>query len=401
MYSQQDAIAAVARGTTVALGPRTAFVTRLVKVAGIIGLETVAAKLASLALLAGLYWRQFRIPVVEGGGPLFIGIDALREPDLVRQFGAMMGTSPTVIDQRQSGALASLYRPGWRELWRAWCEAADPLIACLANSPVGGVISRSHVLAYMVRRLHHYAQGLAVFRGLKATKGAATIAFSSADLPAYAAARAGIETVYFQHGFLRRSLVFPDFTRVIAFNVAEAEHIRSRLPAAAVTVPKPTIRPLKVERRLAVVGDYGDKLDRSCGLIEFCRTAGIDVVVRPHPADHSGYWNRWKGIRGVSIDPDGSFDDFLERHRPCIMATWYSTTISDALLRGVVPVTLEAEQSDVVFPVAEVALAWPKNRERIQIMLGDPAARHEHLARVFAVATEPVHASTAAKRVRQ
>jgi hypothetical protein len=101
----------------------------------------------------------------------------------------------------------------------------------------------------------------------------------------------------------------------------------------------------------------------------------------------------------VRIDRDGTFDDFLERHRPCIMATWYSTTIYDALLRGVVPVTLEAEQCDVVFPIAEVALAWPKHKERIQGMLDDPAARQERLVRLLARVTAPAYAHSATAKL--
>ena len=36
------------------------------------------------------------------------------------------------------------------------------------------------------------------------------------------------------------------------------------------------------------------------------------------------------------IDRSGSFEDFLRRHRPRVMATWFSITIFDALAFGVV-----------------------------------------------------------------
>lgn len=375
VYAQQDVIAATAKGVPVTPGVRTARIAQLLKWAGRVGLDHAAAKLASLVLLAAIRCRQSRPPAKAGQRRFFVGIGALKEGELALQFEAMSGGPAAVIDQRFSGALASIYPPGMLDLLRSWHEAAQPIFAALAAEQ-DGPLDRSAVLTYVVRRLHHYAHFLAVFRGLNATAPGTAVGFAAADLPAYAAVQAGIEAIYFPHGFCARSLAYPDFHRVVAFNPPEAEHLRSRLPAASVSVTAPAIRPLHLERRLAVVGDYGEKLDRSRGLIEFCRACGIEVVVRPHPADRSGYWRRWEGVRGVRIDRGGTFDDFLERHRPCVMATWYSTTIYDALLRGVVPVTLEADQPDIVFPFAEVALCWPADKERIKAVLSDRESRY-------------------------
>ena len=363
-------------------GVQTARIAWLLKWARKVGLDLAAAKFASLVLLAAIRCRQSRTPANAGQRHFFVGIGALKEAELVPQFEAMAGGRATVIDQRFSGALAAIYPPGTLELLRSWRDAARPVFAALAAESAGP-LDRSAVLTYVVRRLHHYAHFLAVFRGLNASAPANTVAFSSADLPAFAAVRAGITAIYFPHGFCARSLVFPDFQRVVAFNAPEAKHLQSRLAAASVSVSAPAIRPLRLERRLAVVGDYGDKLDRSRDLIEFARASGIDVVVRPHPADRSGYWSRWEGVRGVRIDRHGTFEDFLERHRPCIMATWYSTTIYDALLRGVVPVTFEWDQPDIVFPFADVALAWPADKERIQAVLDDRESRHDALRDVL------------------
>lgn len=386
---------ATAKGVPVAPGVQTARIGWLLRRAGKVGLDLVAAKLASLLLLVAIRYRQLRTPVTEGKRHFFVGISALKEAELIPQFEAISGGPVTVIDQRFSGALASIWPPSTADLLRSWRDAARPVFADLASGHGVTVLDRSAVLAYVVRRLHHYAHFLAVFRGLNASDPGARVAFSSADLPAYAAVRAGIEAIYFPHGVQTRSLVFPNFHRVLAFNMPEAEHIQSRLPHALVSMGSPDIRPIRVARRVAVVGNYGDKLDRSRGLIEFCRAAGIDVVVRPHPADRSGYWNEWVNTGGVHIDRVGTFDEFLERHRPCVMATWYSTPVYEAVTRGVVPITLEADQPDIVFPFEDVALRWPEQKERIQAVLANDIVRFEALSRALQLAVGPQNAEDA------
>ena len=401
VHAQQDVIAATAKGVPVTPGIQTARIGWFLKWVGKVGLDLFAAKLASLVLLAAIRCRQSWIPVMTGQRRFFVGISALKEAELVPQFEAISGGPATVIDQRFSGALASIWPPKTAELLRSWRDAAQPVFADLASGHGVGVLDRSAVLTYVVRRLHHYAHFLAVFRGLKASNPGAGVAFSSADLPAYAAVRAGIEAIYFPHGFQTRSLVYPDFHRVIAFNAPEAEHVQSRLPHTPVSMPPPDIRPIRVARRVAVVGNYGDKLARSRELIEFCRAAGIDVVVRPHPADRSGYWNEWEDTSGVRIDRGGTFDEFLERHCPSVMVTWYSTTVYDALVRGVVPVSLEADQPDVVFPLVDVALSWPADKVRIQSVLANAEARYDALANALNLAVGPTRAYSAMQKVKK
>ena len=399
VYSQQDVIRATATRKALRPGIRTAWIRRTLKALAKIGLAVVAAKLASLVFLLAIRCRQARLSASETQRRFFIGISALKEAELVTQFETMEGGRATVIDQRFSGALAAIYRPSLSELLRAWSDAARPIFANLTSADGSGSLDRSAVLVYAVRRLHHYAHFLAAFRGLNSLIPGATVAFSTADLPAYAAVHAGVDAIYFPHGFQSRSLVYPDFKRVVQFNAPEAEHIQARLPQTEVSVPAPTIRPIRVARRLAVIGDYGDKLERSRSIIEFCRTAAIDVVVRPHPADRSGYWTTWQEASGVVIDRGGTFDAFLDRHRPCVITTWYSTTIYDALLRGVVPVTLEADQADLVFPLTDVALRWPEQMQQIRAVLADPRARHDALGTSLARTIGNAHARAAMQEI--
>src|SRR5262249_31619537 len=101
-------------------GVRTAWIDWFLRGGAKIGLDAIAAKLASLALLVGIRCRQSRISVLSGRRRFFVGISALREAELVTQFEAMSGGPATVIDQRFSGALASIWPPKTAELLRSW-----------------------------------------------------------------------------------------------------------------------------------------------------------------------------------------------------------------------------------------------------------------------------------------
>ena len=399
VYCQQDVIVATGKGVPVRPGVRTAQIGLFIKLTAKLGLELIAARVVSLIFLAALRCRQSRIPVKNGRPRYFVGISALRERQLVPQFEAMCGGPAIVVDERFSGALAAIYSPSTAELLRCWRDAARPVFADVGSDQSGGILDRSAVLTNIVRQLHNYAHFLAVFRGLNARNPGAAVAFSTSSLPAYAAARAGIEAIYFPHGVLTRSQVFPDFHLVVAFNAPEAKHLQTRLPRASVLMPPPVFRPIKVARCAAIVGNYGNKLGRSRDLIEFCRACGIDVVVRPHPADQSGYWKKWEGVSGVCVDRVGTLDEFLDRYRPCIMATWYSTPIYDALLRGVVPVSLEADQPDIVFPFAQVALTWPEHMKRVEAILADPKARYDVLTKAIKLTFEPQHVDEAIRNL--
>ena len=395
LYAQQDVIRATARGAPLIPGVWSSRIRSCLSILGMFGLDLIAAKLASLLLLLVIRCRQLRFSQTPDANHFFVGISALREPELVRQFEALVAGKATVIDQRFSGALAAIYPPTMAQLLQSWRDAGRPVFADLASNRSDWLLERLALLTYVVRRLHQYAHFLAVFRGLNASSPGAVVGFSTADLPAYAAVQARMETVYFPHGFLARSLIFPDFHRVVSFNAVEADHVKYRLPHAIVSMHPLDVRPIKVTHRVAIVGDYGEKLARSRDLIEFCRVAGIGIVVRPHPADGSGYWNEWADTSGVCIDRGGTFDEFLEHHRPAVMATWYSTTIYDAIVRGVMPVTLEADQPDIVFPFSQVALRWPEQREQIQAVLTSERARYDALTKSLKVAVGARHTDAA------
>jgi hypothetical protein len=216
------------------------------------------------------------------------------------------------------------------------------------------------------------------------------------------------------HGFQRHSLVYPDFTKSICFDVFTAEHIRRRLPHCAVTVIAEPTQRLISRRVAAIAGIYGapDRFDLIRPVIYWALHNDLPVIVRKHPADTSDYWEQWRGIAGIKIDDGGkhpadtsdyweqwrgiagikiddgedSFIQFLDRHRPRFLASWFSTALYDAILKGVVPVTVTSESAalDIVFPLRDLSLCWPEHERMAQNLLDNDNLRAEFLAETYA-----------------
>jgi len=76
-------------------------------------------------------------------------------------------------------------------------------------------------------------------------------------------------------------------------------------------------------------------------------------------------------------DADPSFEDALRRLRPRIVVSWYSTALAEALNRGIVPVTVSDESTpaiaDMVYPLMDRALQWPRDQARIAELMRDDA----------------------------
>jgi len=383
-------IAAVASGAKGTEGPVSRRVRALLERASRVGLAYPLVRVLSFVQLLRLWLRQRRAvggrhSVRTNSGRLFIGIRALKEKELRPHYEARVGGPAAYVDQREELCLCEIARPTWWALQAAWRDAGHTALAALRFGRIP--LPEASVLTSLARRWHAYAYFLACFREIGAAVLKGPIGFSTADLSAYAAVAAGLDAVYYQHGFLRRSLVFPDFVEVVGFNAPEIAHLTERLPRTVACLVSPRLEDWVPARRLVVVGDY---IEREAlptrELIEACRAKGIDIVVRPHPADKVEHWRAWGDADGVWVDHEGTFSEFLARHRPAVVATWFSTAMFEAALMGAVPVTLAAEAADIVFPFHRLALRWPSERARILRVFDDPETRVGALASARSVA---------------
>ncbi len=391
LYAQSDLIEATALGWTPERGPWSRISDHIMALSSRLGLARIVAAIVNLVLLAAIYARQHLARPAPAKGPILVGIKALREPELVRQLGAMQGAAVVHLDERrpadffrQRVPLSALLR----EMGLVWCEVWEHLSP--SRQPEG--LAKVHLLSFLLMRGHRLAHMRAWLRRYRSQGGAApAVAWTSASYLAHAPVAVGLETIHMEHGFQRRSLIYPDFARSVCFNAFDAEHMRRRLPRCAVTlIPEPA-RFLPTRRVVAVAGTSWepDGFDLIRPFIAWALRSDLPVVVRKHPVDTSDYWEQWRGDAGVEItDGQGSFIDFLERFQPRLLASWFSTALFDALARGIVPVTVTPESHeaalDTVFPFRKLSLCWPEHESIALKLLDDDRLRAEFLAKNYA-----------------
>jgi len=348
LNQQPDVIQALACGMAVRQGPRTKNAAAILSAASAVALARAVACLGSLVLLVWLYLGQRRIAQTETlKRCLVVGVGALREKKIVGDLEER-GTGVSLINETEPLSFARYFPVSWDALWAEWLGAARSAWSSLYDhdqSQAG--LAAAHLRLSFMLRAHLYAFARAWFRELK-TRGAVAepVVFTACSVIAYAGCAAGLKTVYHLHGFQRQSLVYPDFDEVVCFTEAEAAHFRRRLPTAKVRVEHEPGRAIDTADAVAVAGAYGQNVgfDDCANFVTWALERGHVVVLRPHPLDKSGFFDKWRADKRVIFsDTADSFDEFLERFQPRLLLSWFSTALFDALRRGVVPVTVETE----------------------------------------------------------
>lgn len=94
----------------------------------------------------------------------------------------------------------------------------------------------------------------------------------------------------------------------------------------------------------------------------------LRLIVRPHPSEGAAFWQ--SQFPEIPIDTSvGGLNGAISQHGPLLIVGWWSTSLLDALKAGVLPVLImsgsEAALEDMAFPLAEVALNWPRDENLI------------------------------------
>lgn len=370
-----------AAGGTVAFGPAEKRLRRILALTGRSGMILIALILLLKRYIVG---RKF---AGHTGMPdaIFVGIGALRERQLSEQIAEQLGQTPHFVDQRLPGGFSGLPAPSVLRVFRQWIRvmrAASSIVS--VPDPDFKTLD---LLSTLTMRVHELAYLLAWFEKLGEERPDILISCSTADLPAHAACLVGLNVEYHQHGFLSKSLVFPQFARMFALTAMEGMHVGDRLPGLEVIVGEP---PSPISVTSDVLAFAGDRQARDpspvAALAAMAYKNGLTVVVRPHPNGHEELWSELLHRDGVVFDSAGSFDEFLQRWRPAFVATWFSTTLLDGLFAGAVPITLSRDNSAVLLPIDAIALSWPDQETRVKLCMRNENERlcaHSDLMRVL------------------
>ena len=356
------------------IGPRENRLMRLLSWSGQLGILLI-----SLLLLLRRVWAQRHVPAsLPLPQALFIGIDALYENDLRQDLRARLGHDHVFVDQRQMEHFALTGRLRLSSALKEWARLVPQALKC--SRDMAEEYDTLELRASLTMRLPDLAHLLSQFRALHAAEKEIFIACSTAELPAHAACVVGFSVEYHQHGFLARSLVFPEFAAMNALTKVEGEHVASRVPGLRVHCQSVDIQQGSRKRVLAIASIYG-KFDiiPVIALVRLALDQKYQVVIRPHPRGEDAVWRDLREMDGVVIDADGDFDAFLAKWQPAFLATWFSTTLLDGLLAGAVPVTLSAARPNLVFPLDQIALAWPQASTRLERCMIDEVDRRQTL----------------------
>jgi len=316
---------------------------------------------------------------------LFVGFGAGAEETLFKEYCATSKGSVARANQVDVASMGRIHRVGGWEALRTLWVACGTVLRSVRELPDALKGWRIDFLTHGGLRLGGYSYMRAWFEGIRETGlPNSEVCFLAADTPAFAAADAGANTRYMQHGFVRRSLLFPCFDSVDALTEDEAIHFRRTLPGARVHVrgsEQLRVNNLSASVLVASVYEGEQEMRRILPVCDWVHESGWTLFVRPHPREDGVFWSEEVDRSLIRIeDGDLSFHDALNRLRPRIVVSWYSTALADALNCGIIPVTVSDEStpavSDMVYPLFKRALRWPQDRQRIaEIMSSDEAYR--------------------------
>jgi hypothetical protein len=337
-------------------------------------------------------WQQ-GIPA-EAERPMvrvFVGFGAGAEEAMFDRYRAESRDAVFRTNQVDTRSWSRLHRVGFKRAMRAFWRAHKTSLGAVRELPQAVASRRIDFLTHAAMRLGEYSYVRAWFESLRDSGTRLTeVCFLAADTSAFAASDAGMATRYIQHGFVRRSLLWPEFRVVDALTHDEACHFRRILPKARVRLVANTafdVAELTKGVLVASVYEQLDEMRRITPFLEWARANGWPVWVRPHPREERAFWKSHTQVDAASIqDRDASFHEAVRRLRPRFVVSWYSTALADALDCGVAPVTISDETTpairDMVYPLLDRALRWPRDRDLIERAMHDDATYRSCLERL-------------------
>lgn len=386
---------AIARKEPVQRGPRGRRLTRLLRWADRLGLARGVLLVTGCVVLLKLLHRQGRGRKQGGGGlppHLFVGFGAGPEETLYTRYTSEHAAPVARLNQVDVASFGTWQRISLADAMSAFWAAQHAAWQAVADLPPPLCQWRLDFLTYAAMRLGHYSFMRAWFQRLNLQQQSPPqeVCFLAADTPAFAAVDAGLPTRYLQHGLIRHSMILPAFDQIDALTQDESLHFQRRLPRAEIHLASiPDSGAQGHSGGIMVASIYGERRELALvePILEWANTKGLQLWVRPHPCEDRAYWTELANRQDVHIeDADPSFQAALQRLRPSLVVSWYSTALADALQCGIIPVTVNEASSpnvqDMVYPLMDRALQWPADHVEIEQTLLDTEQYRQTLRRL-------------------
>lgn len=201
------------------------------------------------------------------------------------------------------------------------------------------------------------------------------------DLRSFALVNNDISVEYWQHGFFKKSLVFPDYSCISVMTTSDEEFVTGRVRGAVVRkVPgydlgnfddKMGVADLKSfiredVKEIFIASIYGSNLfyQRVKNLLGYLQECGsYNVTVKVHPSESDSFWNIMSDrYRLQVLRADKDLVGSLRYINPDFFVSWYSTSFLDALNLGIKSLSLctqaELGKAGLVFNLSQHVNAY-------------------------------------------
>lgn len=327
----------------------------------------------------------------------FVGFGVAKENELCSFYGKDKVGVVEKLHQYKVETFASWHRvdvvSGFRSLFYDIVLARNAVAAL----PFELVCRRVDFLTYIASKIGYYSYMRSWFSILTIRKSSnlKEVAFSCQNLAAFAAVDVGVPSTYLSHGMLTRCELLPAFGAVTALTVDEAAFAQHRLPNAHVNVYEPPRRRLipsqLVKEVLITSCPIGGNKKYMLSVIPFLRWAekrNVPVRVRLHPSeDPTFFWSDFVNEGLVTIEnSDADFFQAIDRLKPRLLISWVSTTLSDVITCGVIPITAcqddDMHVAELVYPIFRRCLRLTNDFESIERLFDDDEYYESVLSRL-------------------
>ena len=364
-------------------GRRGRLIRRLVGFACTFGAARLVVALTALAEVTRFMYQARRVQPLRLPAKcrIFVGFGAGPEEEMWRTFEEESDELAIRLDETLPDTFLAYHRPSVFELWKQiWRESGAVLPFLLKSELEPVALFRKNTLTFAALRMAKYILYRTWWAGVE-DSSISEVVFLSAATPAFACIDAGMAPVeYRQHGLHRKSILMPSFHVLKLLTQVEADCYQQYLPTSEINVLRPQQRVTQHLPHILVASIYDvpglykiKDLARVQSLVLWANQNNLEVIIRKHPRETDNFWNAHFPELQVDVTRD-RFEDALMRIKPVFVASWFSTSLVDALFANVIPVSVvepgDQHIQDLVFDLLKHCLLWPQHQMTMDALVG-------------------------------
>lgn len=190
-----------------------------------------------------------------------------------------------------------------------------------------------------------------------------------------AATSAGLETIYFAHGFVVKFFAMPAYSSVVVYSDEERAEYQSYLGHSKVSLfPISEIK--EMNQSIIIFLESRDDwlpIGDMSGLITFFQKKQYKIVVKAHPyKPDSEILQKLSKIYHIDVCSDHLLTgiEVIQKYKPRFAAGWTSTTACESLRSGVIFISLAETTNQyyerTIYPMAKRCLNWDLEKDVIE-----------------------------------